>query len=74
MPTSVKASMPTSDVGGTTMYPGIISKVQEITALAPSSEKMEVIASLSTGTLDWQPHPDLAVYCPANVDGQAEEQ
>lgn len=59
--------------GGTTMFPGMVNRMQDSTALAHSSVKIKAIASLSTGTLDWQPHPDLTVYHPADVDGQAEQ-
>jgi actin len=44
-PLSLKTNTDSSQSGGTTMYPGISDRMQkEITALAPSSMKVKIIA------------------------------
>merc|ERR1712141_661350 len=60
--------------GGTTMYPGIADRMQkEITALAPSTIKIKIIAPPREEVLcmDRWLHPGLPVHLPADVDLQA---
>merc|ERR1712217_431964 len=60
--------------GGTTMYPGIADRMQkEITALAPSTIKIKIIAPPREEVLrlDRRIHPGLPVHLPADVDLQA---
>ncbi|KAL1777512.1 Actin actin [Sigmodon hispidus] len=59
--------------GGTTMYPGIADRMQkEITALAPSTMKIKIIAPPERKySLAWRLHPGLIVHLPEDVDQQA---
>ncbi|KAJ3519745.1 hypothetical protein NM208_g14002 [Fusarium decemcellulare] len=60
--------------GGTTMYPGLSDRMQkEITALAPSSMKVKIIAPPRAKVLrlDRWFHSCFSVHLPANVDLQA---
>merc|ERR1719449_77968 len=60
--------------GGTTMYPGIADRMQkEITALAPSTIKIKIIAPPREEVLrlDRRLHPCLSLHLPADVDLQA---
>merc|ERR1712173_470178 len=59
--------------GGTTMYPGIADRMQkEITALAPSTIKIKIIAPPEEVLrLDRRIHPGLSLHLPADVDLQA---
>merc|ERR1712107_653560 len=59
--------------GGTTMYPGIADRMQkEITALAPSTIKIKIIAPPERKfRMDRWLHPGLPVHLPADVDLQA---
>merc|ERR1712141_334653 len=59
--------------GGTTMYPGIADRMQkEITALAPSTIKIKIIAPREEVLrLDRRLHPGLPLHLPADVDLQA---
>merc|ERR1712029_595191 len=59
--------------GGTTMYPGIADRMQkEITALAPSTIKIKIIAPPERKySLDRRIHPGLPLHLPADVDLQA---
>ncbi|KAJ8364001.1 hypothetical protein SKAU_G00128320 [Synaphobranchus kaupii] len=62
--------------GGTTMYPGIADRMQkEITALAPSTMKIKIIAPPRAQILclDRRLHPGFPVHLPADVDQQAGE-
>merc|ERR1711962_1015730 len=59
--------------GGTTMYPGIADRMQkEITALAPSTIKIKIIAPREEVLrLDRRLHPGFPLHFPADVDLQA---
>merc|ERR1712012_1025393 len=59
--------------GGTTMYPGIADRMQkEITALAPSTIKIKIIAPPERKySLDRRIHPCFPLHLPADVDLQA---
>merc|ERR1711997_1407090 len=60
--------------GGTTMYPGIADRMQkEITALAPSTIKIKIIAPPREEVLrlDRRLHPGFPLHLPADVDLQA---
>merc|ERR1712002_1253427 len=59
--------------GGTTMYPGIADRMQkEITALAPSTIKIKIIATREEVLcLDRRIHPRFPLHLPADVDLQA---
>merc|ERR1711972_916004 len=60
--------------GGTTMYPGIADRMQkEITALAPSTIKIKIIAPPREEVLrlDRRLHPGFPLHLPADVDHQA---
>merc|ERR1711900_111383 len=59
--------------GGTTMYPGIADRMQkEITALAPSTIKIKIIAPPEEVLcLDRRLHPGFPLHLPADVDLQA---
>merc|ERR1712105_541417 len=59
--------------GGTTMYPGIADRMQkEITALAPSTIKIKIIAPPEKVLrLDRRLHPGLPLHLPADVDLRA---
>merc|ERR1711879_347882 len=58
--------------GGTTMFPGIADRMQkELTALAPSTMKIKIIAPRAQVLrLDRRLHPRLALHLPADVDLQ----
>ncbi|KAF6774313.1 hypothetical protein AHF37_06229 [Paragonimus kellicotti] len=60
--------------GGTTMFPGIADRMQkEITALAPSTMKIKIVAppERKYSCLDWWFHFGLVVHVPTDVDFQA---
>merc|ERR1712139_454050 len=60
--------------GGTTMYAGIADRMsKELTALAPASMKVKIIAPPRAQVLglDWRLDPVLPVDLPADVDFQA---
>merc|ERR1711936_98626 len=59
--------------GGTTMYPGIADRMQkEITALAPPTIKIKIIAPREEVLrLDRRLHPGFPLHLPADVDLQA---
>merc|ERR1712048_1352135 len=60
--------------GGTTMYAGIADRMsKEITALAPASMKVKIIAPPRAQVLglDRRLHPLVALHLPADVDLQA---
>merc|ERR1711918_25263 len=59
--------------GGTTMYPGIADRMQkEITALAPSTIKIKIIAPPERKySVDRRIHPGFPLHLPADVDLQA---
>merc|ERR1711951_9637 len=60
--------------GGTTMYPGMGDRMQkEITALAPSTIKIKIIAPPREEVLrlDRRLHPGFPLHLPADVDLQA---
>merc|ERR1712107_331727 len=59
--------------GGTTMYPGIADRMQkEITALAPSTIKIKIIAPPERKyCVDRRLHPGFPLHLPADVDLQA---
>ncbi|MCL4122904.1 UNVERIFIED_CONTAM: hypothetical protein GTU68_045067 [Idotea baltica] len=56
--------------GGTTMYPGIADRMQkEITALAPSTIKIKIIAPPERKYSVWMRcHPCLPLHLPGHVD------
>merc|ERR1719383_1313962 len=58
--------------GGTTMYPGIADRMQkEITALAPSTMKIKIIAPPEKILrLDRRFHPCFPLHLPIHVDHQ----